>query len=141
MTFSADRVSGTFCLVLGLVLYFFVIPTYVEVPEGGSLSPNTMPNIVAIIIAIGGGILVIKPSDHQTQSLAVFARTAAYVVVLALGIYAMSWFGFVYVAPPLALAIMWMIGERRPAWLVAGVVVMPALIWFLITYALDRALP
>jgi len=50
-------------------------------------------------------------------------------------------FGFVYVGPALALAIMLMIGERRPIWLVAGFVAMPALIWFLVVQVLGRALP
>ena len=141
MSASADRLSGALFLVFGLVLYFLIIPTYVEVAEGGNLSPNTMPNIIAIILALGGAFLMLKPTDHRTQNLRAFAVTGAYILVLALGIYAMSWFGFEYVAPPLALVIMWMIGERRPAWLVAGVVVMPALIWFLVIHALGRALP
>jgi len=141
MSASADRISGAFFLLLGLALYFLVIPSYVEVAESGNISPNTMPNIIAIIIAVGGAIMVLKPTDHRTQNLRVFVVTGAYVAVLALGIYAMSWFGFEYVAPPLAFVIMWMIGERRPAWLVAGVIVMPFIIWFLVTYALGRALP
>ena len=63
-----------------------------------------------------------------------------YVLVLGLGIYGMSWFGFVVVAPPLALIIMIMIVERRWYWLVSGVVGMPAIIWFLVTQVLDRNL-
>jgi putative tricarboxylic transport membrane protein len=141
MSASADRISGTLFLLFGLVLYFHIIPTYVEVAEGGNLSPDTMPNIIAIVLAVGGAFLVLKPTDHRTENLRVFAVTAAYVFVLASGIYGMSWFGFEYVAPPLAFVIMWMIGERRPAWLVAGVVLMPAFIWFLVIHALGRALP
>jgi len=141
MGLSADRASGAFFLVLGLVLYFLVIPSYVERVEGGNLSPDTMPNLISIVIAVSGAFLTLKPTGHRTQRPHVFAITGAYVAVLAGGIYAMSVFGFEYVAPPLAFAIMWMIGERRPAWLAAGVIVMPALIWFLVTYALGRALP
>ena len=37
--------------------------------------------------------------------------------------------GFLPVAPGLALVIMLMIGERRWAWLGAGVVAVPAAIW------------
>ncbi len=67
--------------------------------------------------------------------------TGAYTALLAAGIYTMSLFGFEYVAPVLALALMLMIGERRPLWLVLGTVVMPLIIWFLVTFALGRALP
>ncbi|MGJ8585910.1 MAG: tripartite tricarboxylate transporter TctB family protein [Marinosulfonomonas sp.] len=141
MSTSADRASGAFFLFFGLALYFWVIPTYVEDAAGGSITPKLMPDIYAIILAASGALLILKPTQHQTQDLRYFATTFAYVAVLALGIYATSLFGFEFVAPVLALVIMWMIGERRPLWLISGVILMPALIWFLVTFVLGRALP
>jgi putative tricarboxylic transport membrane protein len=141
MTISADRMSGAFFCLFGLAMYFIVIPVYVETAEGGSLSPKTLPNIISIIIAISGGFLVIKPTAQQMRDPRKMAITGLYAALLAAGIYAMSWFGFEYVAPVLALAIMWMIGERRPLWLVSGVVIMPAAIWFAVTQLLGRGLP
>lgn len=141
MSTTADRISGLFIMVLGLVMYFWVNPTYIETVEGGNLSPDTLPNIISIILAFSGAVLAFKPTDHQLRNPALMAKTGLYVVLLIAGIWAMSWFGFEYVAPPLALAIMWLIGERRPAWLVLGVVGMPAIIWFLVTQLLGRALP
>jgi putative tricarboxylic transport membrane protein len=141
MGIAADRISGAFFLLLGLALYFLIIPGQVEFPEGGNLAPSTVPNYIAIVIAFCGALLILKPTDHRTQGLRPFMLTGAYSVVLAAGIYAMSLFGFDFVAPPLALAIMLMIGERRPLWLIAGVIVMPLIIWFLVTYPLGRALP
>jgi putative tricarboxylic transport membrane protein len=139
MGVSADRASGAF--LFGLALYFFIIPTQTESVDGGNLNPSTVPNMIAWVIAICGAIMVIKPTDFQTQNLRSFLVMGSYSVVLGLSIYAMSLFGFEYVAPPLALAIMWMIGERRPLWLGVGTVIMPLLIWFLVTYPLGRALP
>lgn len=141
MGISADRVSGAFFLLLGLALFFLIIPAQVETPDGGNLAPETVPKYIAIVIAVCGALMVIKPTEHQTQDLRAFMLTGAYTGVLAIGIYAMSLFGFEYVAPVLSLAIMLMIGERRPLWLVAGVIVMPLLIWFLVTYPLGRSLP
>jgi putative tricarboxylic transport membrane protein len=141
MGVSADRISGAFFLLLGLALYFLIIPAQVEIVDGGNLAPSTVPNAIAWVLAICGGIIVIKPTDFETQNLRSFVVTGAYAAVLAISIYAMSLFGFEIVAPPLALGIMLMIGERRPLWLIAGVVVMPLLIWFLVTYPLGRALP
>jgi putative tricarboxylic transport membrane protein len=141
MTISADRMSGAFFCLFGLAMYFLVIPVYVETAEGGSLSPKTLPNIISIIIAISGGFLVIKPTAQQMRDPRKMAITGLYAALLAAGIYAMSWFGFEYVAPVLALSIMWMIGERRPLWLVSGVVIMPAAIWFAVTQLLGRGLP
>lgn len=141
MSTSADRLTGAFFLLFGLAMVSFVIPEYVENAEGGNLSPRTMPTVVAWIIAVCGGALVIKPTTHQAPDLRFFAKAFAYVVVLAAAIYAMSLVGFLYVAPVLALVIMLMIGERRPVWLGIGVVLMPALIWFLVTQLLERGLP
>lgn len=141
MNISADRFSGAFFCLFGLAMYFVIIPVYVETAEGGSLAPNTLPNIISIIIAISGGFLVIKPTKHQLRDPRKMALTGVYVSLLVAGIYGMSQVGFEYVAPVLALAIMWFIGERRPVWLISGVVVMPALIWFVVTQLLGRALP
>ena len=137
----ADRFSGLFFLLLGLAMYFWVNPNYIESVDGGNLSPDTMPNILSIILAICGGLLILKPTDEQIRNPMLMAKTALYVGLLIAGIYAMSLFGFEYVAPFLALAIMWLLGERRPLWLVLGVIAMPAIIWFLVTQILGRALP
>lgn len=141
MTTSADRLSGAFFLLFGLCMYFVVIPNYVEFVDEGNISPATMPNYLSIIIAVCGGVLLIRPTQYQTQDVRYFMIAAAYVAILSAGIYAMSLFGFEYVGPVLALAIMLMIGERRPAWLLAGSVVMPFMIWFLVVFVLARALP
>ncbi len=138
---SSDRATGAFFLLFGLAMYFLVIPLYVEQVEDGNLAPNTLPNAVSLVIAVCGGLLVLKPTGHRPPNWRRFAVTAIHVFVLGAAIYAMTWFGFVYVAPLLALILMLMIGERRPLWLVAGVIIMPAAIWFFVTQLLDRALP
>ncbi len=141
MLTSADRISGIFFLLFGLAMYLYVNPNYIEATEGGNISPNTVPNIVSIVMAVCGGLLALKPTNHRAHSSRSMAITGFYVALLTVGLYAMSWFGFEYVAPVLALAIMWAIGERRPLWLGLGVVVVPAVIWFLVTQILGRALP
>lgn len=137
----SDRISGTFFLILGLTMYLFVNPNYIEAVDGGNISPNTFPNILSIIIAICGAMLLFKPTTQQAPDLRSVAITGLYVLLLTGGLYTMSQFGFEYVAPVLALVIMLAIGERRPVWLFTGVIGMPALIWFLVTIVLGRALP
>ncbi len=141
MNISADRASGVFFLLFGLAMYFAVNPNYIEAVESGNIAPRTLPDTVSIIIAICGAVLVIKPTDQRVRNPVLMAKTGFYIVLLSVGIYAMSWFGFEYVAPLLAFAIMWFIGERRPFWLGLGVVGMPLLIWYLVTQLLGRALP
>lgn len=138
---SADRWTGAFFLLFGLAMYFMVIPAFVEVTDEGNIAPSTMPNWLSIIIALSGAALIVKPTQHQAHDLRTFLITGAYVVVLVIGIFAMSYLGFVYVGPILALAIMLMIGERRPFWLFAGTVIMPAIIWFFVQHVLHRVLP
>ncbi len=138
---TVDRISGSFFLVLGLTLYFYVNPTYIETVDGGNLAPSTFPNILALIVAVCGAILLFKPTAQQAPDLRAMFITSTYVAMLVAGLYAMSKFGFEYVASVLALTIMLAIGERRPFWLLLGVVVIPALIWFLVTVVLGRALP
>lgn len=138
---NADRASGAFFLLFGLALYFLIIPNYVEFVDGSNISPTTMPSIIALVIAVCGGILMLKPTAQTLRDPRKMAITGMYVAVLTLGIYAMSLWGFEYVAPVMALAIMWLIGERRPLWLLSGVVIMPTLIWFIVTHVLGRALP
>lgn len=141
MQLSADRLSGAFFLLFGLAMYFVIVPAQVETTDGGNLDPNTVPNYICVIVAMCGALLVLKPTERQTPDLRTFFLAGTYAAVLAAGIYAMSLFGFEYVAPVLSFAIMVMIGERRPLWLIGGAVLMPLLIWFLVTYPLGRALP
>lgn len=141
MAGTTDRISGTFFLILGLALHFFIIPNYIETVDGGNLAPSTFPNILAILLAACGAILLFKPTSQPVPDLYGMAITSAYVALLVAGLYAMSKFGFEYIAPILALVVMVAIGERRPLWLGLGVIAMPALIWFLVTVVLGRALP
>lgn len=141
MSATADRLSGAFFLIFGLAMYFAIIPAYVEQIDGRKLAPDTMPNAVAILIAVCGGLLILKPTTHHAPDLRHFTIATTFIVLLAFGIYAISWVGFEFVAPPLALVIMLLIGERRAFWLLMGTLVMPAAIWLLVTQVLERALP
>ena len=138
---SVDKASGGFLLLTGLALYFLVIPTFVEQVEGGNIQPDTIPNAVSIVLAVSGLLLMLKPTMHQIQPARHFLAAAIYMMILGTATYAMTQFGFVYVAPFLALLIMLKIGERRPLWLSIGVIGMPTLIWVLVTQVLDRGLP
>ena len=138
---TPDRLSGTFFFIFGLAMYSVVIPVFVEQADDGNIAPNTLPNILSWMLTIGGGWLVLKPTPHQIQDLRFFTRALMHAGILCAGIYGISWIGFLYVAPLLALTIMIVIGERRPHWLALGAIGMPTFIWFLITQVLDRSLP
>ncbi|MES0827383.1 tripartite tricarboxylate transporter TctB family protein [Ruegeria sp. SCP11] len=141
MKINADRASGLFFLFFGLALYWFIIPTFVEQVEGGWVHPDTVPNAVAIVLSLCGALLILRPTKHHTQEASEFVRAGLYFGLLMVALVLLGRFGFVYIAPIIALVIMLLIGERRPFWLVCGVVGMPGAIWFLVVQVLDRALP
>ena len=141
MTVSPDRASGAFFLLFGLVMYFLVVPNFVEQVDGGNLAPASMPNAISLIIAFCGGLLIFKPTRHPLPARRFFTAAGTYAAVLAAALFPMAVFGFEFVAPALALLLMLMVGERRLLWLAVGAVAVPGAIWFFVSQLLDRALP
>lgn len=141
MAFSSDRASGLFFFFSGLLSYFYVIPTFVETADSGSLHPDTFPNALSLLIAVCGLIVVVKPTRHRLHNPRDMLMSSIYFGLICLALLAMSLVGYVAVSPFLALALMLLIGERRWLWLVAGVVIMPTVIWFIVEVLLERGLP
>lgn len=138
---SLDRYSGLFFASLGLFLYFVVIPYDTEVVDYGWVRPQTVPNAMAWLLTITGILLAIRPDGEAPFDLRRSLRAGLFLAILGFGLYLTGRFGFVVVAPGLALSIMVLIGERRPFWLLLGTAGLPALIWFTVTILLQRPLP
>ena len=141
MSTTADRITGAFIAVTALVLYFFVIPGGVEEVDSAWLLPQTMPNVLVLLLAGLGVALVFKPANFQVQPVRHFVLCGIYLGLISAGLLAMSYLGFMVVGPVIAIAIMVIIGERRPFWLVLGAAGMPALIWIVLAWLLERGLP
>lgn len=136
-----DRLSGLFCVLFSAALVFYLIPTQVETVEYGAIRPKTMPQILAVLLGIFGAALMIRPADGSDLQPAPWGRFTAVVIFLVGGVWCLSRFGFAYVAPPLALVLMLIMGERRIIWIALGALVMPGVIWAAITLVLQRPLP
>lgn len=141
MKLESDRIAGLIIATLGWVLLFVIFPVAIEDIEGGSIQPDTLPNALAGFLAACGILLALKPGESSARDPQELMMVLLYIVVMALGLFAMSRFGFVIVSPVLALAIMLLFGERRPIWLALGCVGMPAIIWLLVVQILERPLP
>ena len=141
MNLETDRIAGLIIATLGLVLLFVIFPVAIEDIEGGSIQPDTLPNALAGFLAACGILLALKPGEPTTRDSWELMMVLLYLTVMALGLFAISHFGFVIVAPFLALAIMLLFGERRPFWLALGCAGMPAIIWLLVVQILERPLP
>ncbi|MGC6453262.1 MAG: tripartite tricarboxylate transporter TctB family protein [Candidatus Puniceispirillaceae bacterium] len=162
-----DRLSGMIVLLVALAMIFVVIPAHVETAEGGVIQPATFPYALCwLLAACGAWLLVIPgtqegPADrgedrdghdvegvadrggHDAPSLVQYVqygRASVHVALLAAGVAAMGRFGFIVVAPFLALAIMLLIGERRPGWLALGAGAVPAMVWVFVVQILGRPL-
>jgi len=127
--------------VLGLLLFFVIIPYDTEVVDYGWVRPQTVPNAMAWLLTIAGIILVLRPHGDVPFDLRRSLRAGLFLAILGTGLYLIGRFGFVAVAPGLALLIMILIGERRPFWLGLGTAGLPSLIWFVVTILLERPLP
>lgn len=137
----ANRLLGLFFTVFGLALLLVVIPWQTEVIDYGWMRPQTLPNAMAVVIAVSGLMLALRPRGEVTFEWRRAARAGLYLGVVAAGVYGISLFGFEFVSPVLALGVMLLIGERRPLWLVLGVAAVPLAIWVAVPVLLDRPLP
>lgn len=141
MQTALNRYSGLFFVALGLLLFFVVIPYATETVDQGWVRPQTVPNVTAWIMVMAGAAHAIRPAGEVDLQLRRVLYGALYLAIVATGVVLTAFFGFEFVAPVLALAIMVVTGERRAGWLVLGVLVIPASIWFAVVVLLDRPLP
>ncbi|MDU9004357.1 tripartite tricarboxylate transporter TctB family protein [Sedimentitalea todarodis] len=136
-----DRFCGLFFTLFGPMLFFFLIPTQVETVDFGAIRPKTMPQILSVIISVFGVVLMLKPADGTELRQQPWVKACLIIAILVTGLWSIAQIGFVFVAPPLALVLMLVMGERRPLWIGLGAVGMPALIGFAVTVLLERPLP
>ena len=141
MTFNADRISGIVFFIVGALLISWVIPVFIDSSEDSWVSPEMIPNAVAVILSCGGLLLIFQPTHIQSETRSIFLRTGFYLLILTSGLLAMSLLGFLYSAPLIALTLMLAMGERRIFWLLIGALIMPLGIWYLVSQVLERALP
>ncbi|MCX7560232.1 tripartite tricarboxylate transporter TctB family protein [Sulfitobacter sp. F26204] len=138
---AIDRLSGLFFVLFALALWLYLIPTQIETVDYGAIRPKTLPQILAVILGLFGALLMIKPADGTDLSQVPWAKTIMIIAVLVAGLWLVVELGFVYSATPLALTLIFLMGERRPLWISIGGFVIPALIWYAVTILLERPLP
>lgn len=136
-----NRLLGLFFAVFGLLLLLVVIPYQTEIVDSGRMKPQTLPNAMAVVIALAGVFLALRPRGAVDYDRRNAGRAALYLGLVTAGVYLISLFGFEIVAPLLALTLMLFIGERRPLWLLFGVAGVPFVIWLTVPVLLNRPLP
>ena len=138
---TLNRLSGLVVTLAGIILLFWIIPNHTETVAFGWLKPNTLPNIVTIVIIILGLFHFILPSGKAEFDIKLALRIGLFFMITMASLYFMSVVGFLIAAPIMVMIVMILIGERRPLWLVSGIVLGPAAIWAAVDLLLNRPLP
>lgn len=139
MRLSLNRLTGVACAIGGLLLLRVVIPDQVEAIEDSVIQPATIPTAVAWVLIIAGSIHALFPSGDTPVNWREAARAALYLAIVSASVILMSYVGFLYVATPMVLVIMLIMGERR--WFVLTMALVPIGIWAILEYWLVRPLP
>lgn len=138
---TLNRLSGLVATLAGIILLFWIIPNQTETVDFGWLKPNTLPNIITIVIIILGLFHFILPSGKAEFDIKLALRIGLFFMITMASLYFMSVVGFLIAAPIMVMIVMILIGERRPLWLVSGIVLGPAAIWATVDLLLNRPLP
>jgi putative tricarboxylic transport membrane protein len=136
-----NRISGLVFAVLGAVLLFWIIPQHTETVDYAWLRPATLPIITAVIVIISSIVHLIFPSGKAEFDAPLALRAGLYFVISLIGLFLMYFTGFLIAAPLMVMAIMLLTGERRPLWLIAGIVLIPLAMWSSVVLLLNRPLP
>ena len=137
---TTDRIITGVILLFALAFLFLIVPQQVEEVDYSRIVPATVPKLALYIIAGAAAVQLYTGREKIRINQLVCLRAAIFVGVMTLGVWAMGRLGFEYVAPVMALAIMWLMGERRWLWLALGGFVLPLGTWLLVERVLDRAL-
>lgn len=128
-------------MLAGLAVLFILIPYHTETIGSAGMKPQTVPRLCAIFLVFLGSIQAAFPTGRVSLDYHEMARFAYFTLLAIGGLWLFSLFGFRIAAPVMALAVMLSVGERRIGWIAAGVIVLPAVVWFAVAVLLDRPLP
>jgi len=138
---TLNRISGLVVAVFGTILLFWIIPRHTETVAYGWLRPATLPIITTVIVIITSIVHLLFPTGKAEFDVPLALRAGLFFVISLIGLYVMHLAGFLVAAPLLVMVLMLLIGERRPLWLFAGIVLIPLATWSSIELLLKRPLP
>jgi Tripartite tricarboxylate transporter TctB family len=138
---TLNRISGIVAAVFGSALLFWIIPRHTEAVNYGWLRPATLPNVTAVVLVIASIIHILFPAGTAEFDVRPAMRAGLFFAISLAGLFLMHHVRFLIAAPLLVMVLMLLIGERRPLWLVTGIVLVPLGIWSCIELLLNQPLP
>lgn len=156
---TRDALVGVLLIVFALALYFFLIPGYVaENQSGGAMSPRFFPRFGAILIGLGGLVLVIlslgnlkravgqavadgeaatRPAD---SGLAGLAKPGLIAVALSGFVVLFQMLGYMYAAPILIAVLMLIFGAKNPLQIALVSIATTGVLYVVFSYGLNLTL-
>ena len=151
---TRERLTGIGVLVLGLLIFFLLIPLGIDQPgsvEHAALAPNFWPKIIAAIIILMGLFLTIKPAKDEDDDIEDGGDAGGWLqrlpgLAVALG----TLFAFYFLIPLLGMVVPGMVmafglmvyaGERRWSRGIAIAAGVPILLYFFFVYVASIPIP
>lgn len=142
MSLSLDRILGGATILVGGFLFLYMIPANVKSVPGSVFSPSLFPNIAAWMIIVLGVVQILSTPTKIDLPPAREVLRLLLVDGLALAtLFLMEHVGYIPAAIALMVAVVLMVYERRPLWIVVTVLALPLGIWAFFEVLLSRPLP
>ncbi|MCI2399070.1 tripartite tricarboxylate transporter TctB family protein [Aliiroseovarius subalbicans] len=155
---TRDALIGAVLIVAALTLYFVLIPGYVAENQIGAMSPRFFPRFGAVLIGIGGLVLVIlslgnlkravgqavADGEQATQpadsGLAGLAKPGLITAALAGFVVLFQMLGYMYAAPLLIAVLMVLFGAKNPLQIVLVSIATTGVLYVVFSYGLNLTL-
>jgi putative tricarboxylic transport membrane protein len=153
---TGERIEGAVVLLLGVLLYFVLIPVGIDSPnnlEHITLSPNFWPSTISAIFGLMGFLMLILPVKKREGDSALeetfekenlpyyFYRLAVVLIVLFCFYFLIDTLGMVVPGTVVIFGMMLFAGEKRIAVALFIAVLIPVLLYVFFVYVANIPIP
>lgn len=148
---QTDFLTGAGLFAASLLIFFYLIPTFVSGGTHTELSPRFFPRLATVLLGFLSFLMMTKSvraikKEHGLASLrdllphqgSCSFSWPTVIIVLCLGIYFLLFehLGFVIATPPVVAVMMWFFGQRRPLRIALISLILTGVIYTMFTYGL-----
>jgi hypothetical protein len=148
---QTDFLTGAGLFAASLLIFFYLIPTFVSGGTHTELSPRFFPRIATVLLGLLSFLMMTKSvraikKEHGRTSLrdlvphqwSCSLTWPTIITVLCLGVYFLLFehLGFLIATPPVVAVMMWFFGQRRPLRIALISLILTGVIYTLFTYGL-----
>lgn len=139
---TIERFLGGITALCGVLLLLYGIPANVAHVEDAMMAARTFPQMAAWIFIVAGIVQMIFVKSKLTlPTLRELLRVILVLSLILAMVFLMEHFGYLVGAMSLMAAVMVIIYERRPLWLLIAIAAVPIGVWVLFEVLLLRPLP